>query len=125
MSANTLRWRASSMIAVLAVVAALAACSSPKFPYGTYVSADGATEMHLRPDGTYTAYDGGLQVDQGTFTVHSNEIDWQTSSDCYPQGKGAYTWTYQNATLVMRASGADSCPSRQSTIDSIQFHPKP
>ncbi len=125
MLAKTVKWCLGSLIAALVLLASMAACSTPKFPYGTYVSADGSSEMHFRSDGTYTAYDGGLLVDQGTFTIQGSQIHWLTSTDCYPQGKGIYSWTYRNATLVMKASGADSCPGRQSAIDSVQFHPKP
>ncbi len=122
---ETFKRRAGCVIAVLVLVTAVAACSSPKFPYGAYVSADGSSEMHFRSDGTYTAYDNGLLVDQGTFTIEGGEINWQTSTDCYPQGKGTYAWTYQNSTLVFKASGADSCPGRQSAIDAVPYHPKP
>ncbi len=109
---------------MLFVVLLLTACSSPKFPYGSYVSADGSSRMLFKSDGTYMAYSGGLLVDQGTFSIQGNEIHWETSTDCYPQGKGSYTWTYQNAILVFRVKGVDSCPGRQAAIDSVQFHPK-
>ncbi len=117
---NMIRLAAAAVLAV-----ALAACASPKFPYGTYVSPDGVSEMHFKPDGTYTAYDGGMLVDQGTFTIQGSQIQWLTSSDCYPQGKGTYSWSYQGSTLVFKSIGADACPGRQSAIDSVQYHPKP
>ncbi len=119
---KTVKRHLNCLTAVLVLVATMAACSSAKFPYGTYVSADGSSEIQFKQDGTYTAYDGGLLVDQGTFTIQGSQIHWLTSTDCYPQGKGTYSWTYQDATLVMRASGADSCPGRQSAIDSVHYH---
>ncbi len=110
------------IVSVLLVVAS--ACSSPKFPYGTYANADGSSVMQFKSDGTYSAYDGGLLVDQGTFSIQGGDILWKTSTDCYPQGQGTYSWTYQNSILVFRAQGADSCPGRQSVIDSVPYHAK-
>jgi hypothetical protein len=125
MVAKTFRWPGIGIVVPLVLVLALSACSSPKFPYGTYVNPDGSTEIQFKPDGSYTTYDGGLLVDQGTFSIRGNEIQWETSTDCYPQGKATYTWTYQNPTLVFKASGADSCPGRQTALDSVQLRPKP
>ncbi len=120
--------RSFVVLVTLFVFLPLTACSgrsAPRFPYGTYVSADGSSQMQFKPDGTYTAYDGGLLVDQGTFSLQGSEIHWETSTDCYPQGTGTYTWTYQNAILIFRAKGADTCPGRQGAIDAVQYHLKP
>ncbi len=75
MLSKTVNLRPSSLIVVLALASVLEARSSPKFPYGTYVSADGSSEMRFKSDGAYAAYDGGLEVDQGTFVIHGGELD--------------------------------------------------
>ncbi len=125
MVAKTFRRPAIGASVALMLLLSSWACSSPKFPYGTFANADGSTVIQFKSDGTYNSYDGGLLVDQGTFSIRGNQINWETSTDCYPQGKGTYSWTYQNATLVFKASGPDSCPGRQSAIDSVQYHLKP
>ncbi len=77
--------------------------------------------MQFGSDGKFAAYSGGLLVDKGTFSTSGNEITWETSMACYPQEKAAYTWTYQNATLVFKVKGADPCADRQHHIDGISY----
>lgn len=104
---------------------ALSACASPKFTYGTYVNGDGSTELHLKPDGTFAINNHGPIVDQGTFSIQGSQFTWETSSYCDPGGKAAYTWTYQNATLVLKVNGTDACTDRKAGIDRIEYRLKP
>ena len=110
---------------VLLLLFALSACGSPKFTYGTYVNGDGSTELHFKPDGTFAVNNDGPIVDQGTFSIQGSQLTWETSSYCDPGGKAAYSWTYQNATLVLKANGTDPCYDRKAGIDRLEYHLKP
>lgn len=104
---------------------ALSACASPKFTYGTFDSGDGSITLHLNSDGTFSVYNYSQLLDQGTFSIQGSQFTWETSSACDPEGKATYTWTYQNATLVLKVSGADPCSHRQAGIDRLEYHLKP
>ncbi|HLO29179.1 MAG TPA: hypothetical protein VK249_08595 [Anaerolineales bacterium] len=103
----------------------LSACASPKFTYGTFESGDGSITMHLQPDGTFSIYNHTQLLDQGTFSIQGTQFTWETSSACDPGGKATYTWTYQNATLVLKVSGADPCSHRQAGINGLEYRLKP
>ena len=109
----------------LLLLFALSACASPKFPYGTFDNGDGSVTLHLQPDGAFSIYNHSQMLDQGTFSIQGNQFNWETSSTCDPGGKATYTWTYQNATLVLKVSGADACSDRQAGINRLEYHLKP
>jgi hypothetical protein len=104
---------------------ALSACKSPKFTYGTYANSDDSIELHLNPDGTFAVYNHSTILDQGTFSIQGNQFTWETSSACDPGAKASYTWTYQNAILVLKVDGTDSCVHRQAGINRIEYRLKP
>jgi len=114
-----------SIFITLLLAGLLVACTSPKFPYGTYVNGAGSTELRFKPDGTFTVNNSGTIDDQGTFSIQGSQFTWETSSYCDPGGKAAYTWTYQNPTLVLKVNGTDPCPDRRSGIDGIEYRLKP
>ena len=114
-----------SIFITLLLAGLLVACTSPKFPYGTYVNGAGSTELHFKPDGTFTVNNSGTIDDQGTFSIQGSQFTWETSSYCDPGGKATYTWTYQNPTLVLKINGTDPCPDRRSGIDGIEYRLKP
>jgi hypothetical protein len=104
---------------------ALSACASPKFPYGTFDNGDDSVTLHLQPDGTFSIYNHSQLLDQGTFSIQGNQFKWETSSACDPGGKAAYTWTYQNATLVLKVNGTDPCPDRHAGINGLEYRLTP
>jgi hypothetical protein len=110
------------------LLTSLYACSGQKFPYGVY--RDSSFDLTLNPDGKYTSYypDTNDLVDQGTFSISGNQIVWVASSRCslyFPGYKPATsTWTYTNHILVFKFQGADSCPDRQSVLNSWSWSPK-
>ena len=109
----------------LLLLFALSACASPKFPYGTFESGDGSFTLHLQPDGTFSVYNHSQMLDQGTFSIQGSQFTWETSSACDPGGKASYTWTFQNATLVLKVSGTDPCSHRQPGINGLEYRLKP
>ena len=104
---------------------ALSACASPKFTYGTYANGDDSIELQLKPEGTFAVYNHSTILDQGTFSIQGNQFTWETSSACDPGGKASYTWTYQNATLVLKVNGTDPCLHRQPGINGLEYRLKP
>jgi hypothetical protein len=111
----------------LLLLLALSACSSPKFPYGTYNTTEGGIPgggMKFNSDGTYVATaNGGMIFTKGTFSVKGNMLTFLTDMQCFNQGVNAtYTWTYSNETLILKDTGNDSCVQRKSDIDSSTYH---
>lgn len=113
------------LLLVLLLASVLSACASPKFPYGTYDSGNGSFTLHLQPDDTFSVYNHSQMLDQGTFSIQGNQFTWETSSACDPGGKATYTWTDQNATLVMKVNGTDPCFDRQAGINGLEYRLKP
>jgi len=70
--------------------------------------------------GEYKVYVNGCLVDNGIFSIHGNEITWETSTYCKAKGseKATYTWTIDNDTLKFQVKGEDNCGSR---FDDFQY----
>jgi hypothetical protein len=104
----------------------LCACSSPKFPYGTYDWTEGVHSgvETFNPDGTFVStMSGGMIWTKGNFAVKGNTLTFLTDMQCFPQGKNAaYIWRYSNETLVFKDTGNDTCTDRMNTLDSTQYH---
>jgi hypothetical protein len=121
------RNRVCRAICGLILLLALCACSSLKFPYGTYTfSHDGISgnEVKFNPSGTYVfTTPDGMSFLQGTFSIKGNTFTFLTDVWCYKQGINAtYTWKYSNETLVMKDTGNDTCLDRADAIDQIPLH---
>ena len=122
---NTIRVIGSICMSLLLLL--LSACSSPTFPYGTFVSDSGSFEMVLKDDGSFTFSESGTVVTAGTFSLQGNELTWETDSFCDEKdaGKATYTWTFENATLVLDVKGEDQCADRLFVLNHAPYQLEP
>ena len=55
-------------------------------------------------------------MDEGTFSIHGNEITFLTDMLCFRQGVSAtYTWIYTGGNSVFKDEGNDACLDRKVT----------
>ena len=116
--------RVNRSICVSLLFLSLFACSSPSFPYGTFVSDSGSDQMVLNADGSFTYSESGTVVTTGTFSIQGNELTWETDSYCDERGAGkaTYTWTFEDDTLVLQLKGEDHCSDRRYVLNLAPYH---
>lgn len=93
----------------------LCACSTgPSFPYGTFVGPADFYHVVLKKDGSFTFLDNKTVTSEGTFSIHGNELTWETDSHCaaVDAQKATYTWTFDNDNLELDVKGNDKCTDR-------------
>ena len=113
-----------TIMVVLFLAAALSACSSKEFPYGTYTRQD-ATEEY-RDDGTFTYMFGDEIVTEGTFSIEGDEITWIQDTLCDEEyaGTATYRWQYEDGVLSFELIGEDLCEGRLDAHSVNWFGPK-
>jgi len=109
-----------TIIFVLLVAATLSACSSEKFPTGKYTYDDASVEY--RDDGTFTLMKRDKVVNEGTYSVQGDEIQF-TDSYCQDANPGTYKWQYEDDKLNCELI-EDPCEGRVSALSHYWFGPK-
>ena len=96
------------------------------FPAGTFGTGDGTWKLVFKGDGTFTFSMADQGSASGTYSVHGNEITWETTDYCDQNnlGKATYTWAYANETLVFQVEGEDPCFYRGEKLQNIPYHKK-
>lgn len=113
-----------TIVVVLLVAAALSACSSDEFPYGTYSRQDATVEY--RNDGTFTYKFGDEVVTEGTYSIEGDEILWINDSVCDAENAGSarYKWQHEDGVLSFELIGEDLCEGRREVMTVNWFGPK-
>jgi hypothetical protein len=114
-----------TIVVILFVAATLCACSSNKFPTGTFTHGD--TSIEIRDDGTYTLMDGDEVLTEGTYSIQGDQIQYITDSYCDAENAGpaTYKWQYdEDKDILSYELIADNCEGRRMTHTVNWFGPK-
>lgn len=102
----------------------LSSCSTPSFPYGTFVSETGSYQLVLNDNGAVTFSEYEAVVTTGTFSINGNELTWETDSYCDERsaGKATYTWRFEDDPLILHVKVEDACADRLFVLDGVAYY---
>jgi hypothetical protein len=111
-----------TIVCILLVAAALSGCGNKEFPTGTYTRL--GSEVEYRDDGTYTFWNDGEVVAEGTYTVQGDEIQ-VTDDYCAEEyaNPGTYKWQHKDGKLTHELI-EDLCEGRRTAVLQTWFGPK-
>ena len=104
------------------IAIALNACSNKEFPTGKYTRPGSVVEY--RDDGTYTYWNDGELVTEGTYTVQGDEIQFTDDycAEAYAN-PGTYKWQHKDGKLSLELI-EDLCAGRRIAVSDPVFGPK-
>jgi hypothetical protein len=114
-----------TIVVILFLAATLCACSSNKFPTGTYTHGD--TSVEFRDDGTYALMDGNEVVTEGTYSIQDDQLQYITDSYCDAENAGpaTYKWQYdEDKEILSYQLITDNCEGRRMQHTLNWFGPK-
>lgn len=98
--------------------------SGSGFPTGAFETEAGEAQLTFSEDGSYTFSRPAMGSDSGTYSVHANEITFETTPYCDQRntGPGTYTWSFENEVLQFQVKGEDRCFFRSQFMDGFAWH---